>query len=147
MSGTRRRETGKRRRTLGDEPDVDGVVVRTKRDEYAAGTPRDQEDLGEVVGNLRFAGLDHGTRNADVVVRELEKFVVAQFRHLLARASHVVGALARHEKSFEPWGKRRWGGILRGELGGHADIVLGHGDGRREGRCRCFWRKCARRLS
>jgi hypothetical protein len=115
------------RRTFGEDPDVDGGGVRPERDEHTSGTSGDEQGLGLLVRHLRRAGLDHARGDVEVVVRELKVFVREELRDLRTRASDVARVLAGDEEALEPGGKGRGGGIVRGEVAGHADAVRGHG--------------------
>ena len=119
---------------LGDESHVDGVVIRAERDEDTAGTPGDQQSFGVIVGNLSLAGLDHGTRNTYVVIRELEEFVVAQVGDLLAGEAHVALGASGDEESLQPSGEGGRGGVARvqGLVEAVVDLEV-----HLEGRCSC----------
>lgn len=124
------------RRTFREESDVYGGGVRSERHENASGTSRNEQGLGHLVRHFRHPGLDHARGDVQVIVRELEVVVVAQLRHFRSRSPDVARALAGDEEPLEPGGKGRGGGVLRGEISGHADTVRGHVRGTRLGGCR-----------
>ena len=116
-----------RRRTFGDHADVDGVVVGPERDEHAAGAPRDEQGLGEIVRDLGLPGLDHARGDAEVVVGEFEEEVVAQVGDLPSRRGDVLALLGRHEEALKPGRKRGRRGVVAVELQGNAVVeVVAH---------------------
>lgn len=116
-----------RRRTFGDHANVDGVVVGPERDEHAAGAPRDEQGLGEIVRDLGLPGLDHARGDAEVVVGEFEEEVVAQVGDLPSRRGDVLALLGRHEEALKPGRKRGRRGVVAVELQGNAVVeVVAH---------------------